>query len=329
MKRLSFLFFILINFAHTFSQAPQGINYQAVIRDGTSLLINQNVNIQFSLLQNEVLIYQEIHTAQTNTQGLINLILGEGTDLVGTFSTLDWSLPNWSLKVEIDTGSGFVEMGTQALQSVPFSLYADKASIADQMLISDLLDVSNIAPSVGEVLKWNGSSWEPTVDNVASGGGAVNTTARIIGDGTIGNPLDIADQGANTGEVLKWDGNNWVPQIDETDDADADPGNEIQSLSLAGNNLMLSNGGGSVLLPTGTTYSAGAGIGITGNVINNLGDTNPNNDITDTSNAGGDVSGMFSSLQVDKIKGFSRFRSLSSLRRSIKMGRNQMGAWSR
>ncbi len=40
-------------------------------------------------------------------------------------------------------------------------------------------------------------------------------------------------------------------EIDNVDDADADPQNEIQTLALAGSELSLSNGGGSVTLPLG------------------------------------------------------------------------------
>ena len=43
---------------------------------------------------------------------------------------------------------------------------------------------------------------------------------------------------------------------------DASATNEIQSLTLNGTNLSLSNGGGSVTLPTGTTYTEGSGIDI-------------------------------------------------------------------
>ncbi|MDZ4823189.1 MAG: tail fiber domain-containing protein, partial [Flavobacteriales bacterium] len=48
---------------------------------------------------------------------------------------------------------------------------------------------------------------------------------------------------------------------------DASNTNEIQTITLSGANLSLSNGGGSVTLPTGTTYSAGSGISIAGNAI--------------------------------------------------------------
>ncbi|GIL22817.1 MAG: hypothetical protein BroJett042_13300 [Bacteroidota bacterium] len=65
--------------------------------------------------------------------------------------------------------------------------------------------------------------------------------------------------------------------------------NEIQTLSLSGANLTLSNGGGTVTLPTGTTYTAGTGISIAGNVITNSGDLSATNEIQTISKAGNTV----------------------------------------
>lgn len=45
--------------------------------------------------------------------------------------------------------------------------------------------------------------------------------------------------------------------------------NEIQSLSILGNNLSLSLGGGTISIPT-TTYTSGTGISITGNIVTNI-----------------------------------------------------------
>lgn len=84
-----------------------------------------------------------------------------------------------------------------------------------------------------------------------------------------------------------------------TNSGDLSDQNELQTLSLAGNQLSLSLNGGTVTLPSGgTTYTQGTGININGNVINNTGDTDPSNDITVSSQAGGDVSGIFSNLQI-------------------------------
>jgi hypothetical protein len=53
------------------------------------------------------------------------------------------------------------------------------------------------------------------------------------------------------------------------DDLDRDPTNEIQSLSLNGQQLSLSKVGGSVTLPPAPVYTAGTGISISNNIITN------------------------------------------------------------
>jgi hypothetical protein len=68
-------------------------------------------------------------------------------------------------------------------------------------------------------------------------------------------------------------------QIINTGDSDNSPTNEIQNLTLNGNTLTLSNGGGSVTLNNGQNYSAGSGIDISGTIISNTGDLSNNNEI--------------------------------------------------
>lgn len=59
---------------------------------------------------------------------------------------------------------------------------------------------------------------------------------------------------------------------DQVDDADADPTNELQTLSISGNEITLSNGGGTVAIPgtlhyMGTTSNIGANPSTTSNFI--------------------------------------------------------------
>ena len=56
--------------------------------------------------------------------------------------------------------------------------------------------------------------------------------------------------------------------ISNTGDADASPTNELQTLSLSGNTLSLSNNGGAVLLPTGSNVNPGEGLSLSGNILN-------------------------------------------------------------
>jgi hypothetical protein len=110
--------------------------------------------------------------------------------------------------------------------------------------------------------------------------GADAVTSNEIAAGAVG-AAELADQsvtaaklnsmGAVGGQVLKFNGSVWAPDTDLT-------------------------GGGS------NNYAAGNGIQITGSApnftINNTGDLNAGDDLTTSSNAGGDVTGVFSNLQI-------------------------------
>lgn len=82
---------------------------------------------------------------------------------------------------------------------------------------------------------------------------------------------------------------------DAVDDADADPTNELQTISKIGSTITLSNGGGSVN-DDNSTYTAGSGININGsNVISN---TAPDQTVTIGSGTGITVGGSYPNFTV-------------------------------
>jgi hypothetical protein len=80
--------------------------------------------------------------------------------------------------------------------------------------------------------KWRDDISLSTLLTIAGGITSVSTDATLTGDGTGGSPLSIAQQGAGIGDPLEWTGLAWEPGTDAVDDADADPINEIQYLTL-------------------------------------------------------------------------------------------------
>ena len=133
MKRTLLTLLSVLFYAITFAQSvPQGINYQAVARDASgAVLMNQALTIQFSVISDittSAVSWQETHTVSTNDYGLYTAIIGQGTATsVGssaTFDVIDWGASNHLLKVEVDFGSGYLDMGTTAFMSVPYSIYS-------------------------------------------------------------------------------------------------------------------------------------------------------------------------------------------------------------
>ena len=131
MKKL----FILLAFVMTFTayaQAPQGFNYQATVRNSTgTLIVNQNVYFKFNVMLNSatsIPVFSETHYVPTDELGQVNLVIGQGTPTTGSFSTINWGTGNYYLGIELNTGNGYVAMGTTQLLSVPYALYANSSA---------------------------------------------------------------------------------------------------------------------------------------------------------------------------------------------------------
>ena len=148
MKKLYTLLALVLTLI-TFAQAPQGFNYQATVRNSAgALIVNQNVYFKFNVMlnsQTSVPIFTETHYVPTDDLGQVNLVIGQGTATVGNFSTINWGTGNYYLGIELNTGSGYVAMGTTQLLSVPYALYANSSgnSQATTPNLASVLAVNN------------------------------------------------------------------------------------------------------------------------------------------------------------------------------------------
>ena len=129
MRKLILFTLLAISFSVS-AQAPEGINYQAVIRNGGGTLItNTTVAIRVQIRQNSAtgtIVYQERHSALTSAYGLVNLVIGAGTVQSGSFATINWSTGSYFVNLAVDFSNGitYQDFGSQKLMSVPYALYA-------------------------------------------------------------------------------------------------------------------------------------------------------------------------------------------------------------
>ncbi len=142
MKKVLLLIAALFT-AITFAQVPQGISYQAIALNGSgNPVVNSNVGVRLSILDNSAtgtILYTETHIKTTNTQGLFNLVIGQGTPVTGTFTGINWATNSKFLKAEIDVagGTNYVLVGSTQLLSVPYALTAGSYASSSGNTLSD------------------------------------------------------------------------------------------------------------------------------------------------------------------------------------------------
>jgi hypothetical protein len=278
MKKLNSFFFtfifFLLSFIFSYSQAPQGFNYQAVARDGdNNILANTALVVKIGLLQGSetgTLVWEEIHSVTTNDLGLFTLKIGDtnATNSGGTaatFSDIDWNLGSYYMKVQVDDGGGYVDMGSTELLSVPYALFAEEGNegpVGPQGMVGEqgptgpagtglnnrgtwssdstyyegdyVFDRSTNDPLINSMWIFQGtppftSSTQPYLDS----DNWVEFEAPEGPQGPAGDPATDDQTLSISGHELTISGGNSVILPDTVNDADHDPTNEIQDLQLA------------------------------------------------------------------------------------------------
>jgi hypothetical protein len=131
IARKLYLTFSFLIFAFSITEAqttPPGIPYQAIARNANGTpYVNANLTVRFSLHEQTAtgtVSYSETKSLQTNDLGLFSTTFGSGTPITGTFAGINWAQTTKFLQVEINLGSGWIDVGTQQLMSVPYALFA-------------------------------------------------------------------------------------------------------------------------------------------------------------------------------------------------------------
>ena len=198
------------------AQAPQGFNYQATVRNSSGdLIVNTNVYFKFNVIQGSqtaIPIFTETHYVPTDDLGQVNLIIGQGTANTGTFSALDWSLGSYYLAIELDTGNGYLAMGTTQLLSVPYALYAENSGNSTPTI-----------PNLETVLAENNSANNQQIKNLQDPTEAQDAVTKAYIDSQIAEavaglqsqidalqPTSVTDQDGNTYGYLNYGDQVWT-----------------------------------------------------------------------------------------------------------------------
>jgi hypothetical protein len=169
-----------IFWSFVFGQAPQGLNYQAVARDGNgNPLQNTTIQTHFSILKDSIngaMEYQETQTTTTNGFGLYTLTIGQGDPTFGNFNSIQWASGTKFLKVEVNNQL----TGTTQLWSVPYSLFAEKSKSSNDWV------------NVGDSIIYSPKSFvgigDDSIPNVQVEG---HTVFRASSDKSYGNVVSL------------------------------------------------------------------------------------------------------------------------------------------
>ncbi|MBR2194745.1 MAG: InlB B-repeat-containing protein [Salinivirgaceae bacterium] len=112
------------------AEAQNSFAYQAVIRSAKGDLVsNQEVGMLFSLIYDGKVVYSETHKTKTNQYGNVQVEVGKGQTVSGTFAEVPWSTMQVMMKIEADPdgGTNYIDLGTIQLQPAPYAMYAPAA----------------------------------------------------------------------------------------------------------------------------------------------------------------------------------------------------------
>ena len=132
MKKTLLLIAMMLCCATTIFAQNNKISYQAVVRDTENKLVaNKDVQVTVNIYNGDATTaaYTETQTATTNLNGLVSLLIGNGTVTDGNWGLIDWK----TARIETTVTLAGTSLGTLAmpLTAVPYAMYAEYADELD------------------------------------------------------------------------------------------------------------------------------------------------------------------------------------------------------
>ncbi len=149
MKTKVVIFLLMcLGMAYT-AQAQLGFSFQGYARDTNGQpLAGQGLTVRFTIHDETAADYAETHVVTTDLFGAFTAIVGEGTPLAGVFATVDFSLKEYFLRVEVNKGVGYATISDTKFTAVPHVKSALKTQRADNGI-----PAGSIVPFAGDIDK--------------------------------------------------------------------------------------------------------------------------------------------------------------------------------
>jgi len=237
--------YVIINL---FAQS-QGINYQAVIIDKTpqevpgrditgNILPNHPLMVRFSILDAAGTIqYQEEHTTTTDMYGMINLVIGWGTQTAispVSFTDIDWDGTPKALKVDLslsDTEIFYTDFSYEELTFIPYAFHKNitatgSLAVDGMTSLKNRLEVTNGSPTflsgdltVNEKTTLHNNFTVNAISNL-NGQVTINPDFETGGDASSYESYPLRVEGGNQGIAVMINGsrssnNNFITFWDE------------------------------------------------------------------------------------------------------------------
>lgn len=213
------LFCLVLSLAFGYARAqgvPEGISYQAVVRDPSgNEIVNESVSIEFAIHSSSTdgpVVYEEFHAlVNTNQYGLFQVNIGNGVNtgngLYNNLSAVPWGSADFFLEVRATIpGQGASEIiGVSQLLTVPYAFYANRAQTvaveSDGDTQNELIDDFSLDGAVLTITE-NNADYSVDLSGLLTGGGDNDSdpqnelieSAQVSGN----NILTITEGGVNT-----------------------------------------------------------------------------------------------------------------------------------
>ncbi len=129
MKKVLFFLVVLFFAANVFAQnGNDRISYQAVVRNSDNRLVyNENLTVTVTItnVPGGPVVYSETHNVTSNANGLISLLVGNGTEHTGNWNDIQWKTARLSTRIEKAGNHELVAEQDMPLTAVPYARYAD------------------------------------------------------------------------------------------------------------------------------------------------------------------------------------------------------------